>query len=79
MPNIKVDEYVIALDRSTPFTTVLLTVKDNEGNVHGPFEFVPPFAHQLSDELCVASARATKKVTGSEGAETHGQGPGDGT
>ena len=66
MPNLKVDEYVIALDHSTPFATVVVTFKDNDGQVHGPFEFVPPFAHKFSDEMCIASARATKKVSGIE-------------
>jgi hypothetical protein len=61
-----VDEYSISLGPSPEFPTVLLTLKMDDGTVEGPFEFVPPFAHQLSDELCVASARAAKKVTGGE-------------
>jgi hypothetical protein len=62
-----VDEYSIALGPSEAFPTVLLTLKLDDGSVHGPFELVPAYAHILSDELCVASARAAKKVSGGEG------------
>jgi len=62
-----VDEYSIALGPSAEFPTVLFTVKLSDGTIEGPYEFVPAFAHQLSDELCVASARAAKKVTSGEG------------
>jgi hypothetical protein len=58
-------EYSISVKQGD-FPTVWLTFKDDDGKVHGPFEFVPPYAHALSDELCIASARATKKTTGAE-------------
>jgi hypothetical protein len=61
-----VDEYSIALGPSTDFPTVLLTVKLDDGKVEGPYEFVPAYAHTLSDELCVAAARAAKKVSTGE-------------
>jgi hypothetical protein len=61
-----VDEYSIALGPSSEFPTVLLTLKTDDGDLHGPFEFVPGYAHTLSDEMCVAAARAAKKVSGGE-------------
>ena len=66
MPKI-VDEYSISLGDSQEFPTVLLKLKLSDGTEEGPYEFVPGYAHVLSDELCVASARAAKKVTGGEG------------
>ena len=62
-----VDEYSIAVGPNPEFPTVWLTVKLDDGSIHGPFEFVPAFAHKLSDELCIASARTAKKTTGGEG------------
>jgi hypothetical protein len=61
-----VDEYTITLGPSEQFPTVLITFKLDNGIEEGPFEFAPGYAHVLSDELCVASARAAKKVSGGE-------------
>jgi hypothetical protein len=61
-----VDEYSISLGPSEEFPTVLLTVKLDNGLTEGPFEFVPAYAHVLADELCIAAARAAKRVTGGE-------------
>jgi hypothetical protein len=61
-----VDEYSIALGPSTDFPTILLTLKTDDGQIAGPFEFVPAYAHTLSDELCVAAARTARKVSGGE-------------
>lgn len=61
-----VDEYTISVGPREDFPTVLLTLKLDDGSIHGPFEFVPAFAHKLSDEICVASARTAKKTTGGE-------------
>jgi hypothetical protein len=58
-----VDEYSLSLGASKEFPTVLLTLKLDNGRAEGPFEFVPAFAHQLSDELCVSAARSVKQVT----------------
>lgn len=69
-------EYSISVKQGD-FSTVWLTLKDDDGKVHGPFEFVPPYAHKLSDELCIASARATKKTTGAE--VPAAEGPSDGS
>jgi hypothetical protein len=57
-----VDEYSIALGPGE-FPAVLITLKLDNGIVEGPYEFPPAFAHKLSDELCIASARAARKVT----------------
>jgi hypothetical protein len=59
-----VDEYSIALGPSAAFPTLLIELKLSDGSVVGPFEFAPAFAHTLADELCIASARAAKKVSG---------------
>jgi hypothetical protein len=61
-----VDEYTISIGPSEQFPTVLITLKLDNGIEEGPFEFVPAYAHVLSDELCVASARAAKKASGGE-------------
>jgi hypothetical protein len=58
-----VDEYTIAIDDSSGFPVVVLSLKTESGIVEGPYEFVPAYAHKLSDELCIASARATKKTS----------------
>jgi hypothetical protein len=73
-----VDEYSISLGPSEEFPTVLLTFKTDDGDTHGPFELVPPYAHTLSDELCVAAARAAKKMTGGESRRTVTRDPSDG-
>jgi hypothetical protein len=67
-----VDEYSLSLGDSKEFPTVLLTLKMSSGQSEGPFEFVPAFAHQLSDELCVSSARCVKKVTNTRPVPTIG-------
>jgi hypothetical protein len=59
-----VDEYSLSLGPSEAFPTVLLTIKLDNGLIEGPYEFVPAFAHQLADELCISAARAAKRITG---------------
>lgn len=55
-----VDEYEISLtDGEFPVVRVLFKLDNNQKL--GPFEFAPAFAHTLSDELCAASARASKR------------------
>ena len=61
-----VDEYSIAFGPSEEFPTVLLTLKLDDGTLQGPFEFVPAYAHTFSDEMCIAAARAARKVSGGE-------------
>lgn len=61
-----VDEYSIAVGPDAQFPTVWFTMKCADGSVHGPFEFVPAYAHALADELCIAAARTAKKTTGGE-------------
>lgn len=58
-----VDEYSLSLGESKEFPTILLTLKLDNGRSEGPYEFVPAFAHSLSDELCVSAARSVKSVT----------------
>jgi hypothetical protein len=55
-----VDEYEISLTKGE-FPVVRLLFKLDNNQKLGPFEFAPAFAHALSDELCAASARASKK------------------
>ena len=57
-----VDEHSISVKQGD-FPTVWISFKTSDGETHGPFEMVPPYAHQFSDEVCVASARAARKVT----------------
>lgn len=68
-----VDEYTLSLGPSEEFPTVHLSLKLSTGETLGPCEFVPAYAYKLSDELCIASARATKKVTAGEGTHKDGQ------
>jgi len=58
-----VDNYVIA-HSDGDFPNVLVTFQLDDRSEHGPFAFVPPFAHMLADELTIASVRAAPKRSG---------------
>jgi len=55
-----VDNYTIAHSDGN-FPNVLVTFQLDDRSEHGPFAFVPPFAHMLADELTIASIRAAPK------------------
>jgi hypothetical protein len=58
-----VDAYTIA-HSAGEFPNVLVTFQLDDRSVHGPFAFVPPYAHMLADELTIASIRAAPKRSG---------------
>lgn len=70
LPAKVVDEYSISVGPSGQFPTLWLTVKCDDGSVHGPYEFPAAYAHRLADELCIASARIAGKKTGGESEST---------
>lgn len=61
-----VDNYKIA-HSDGDFPSVLITFQLDDRTVHGPFSFVPPFAHMLADELTIASIRAAPKRSSTRG------------
>ena len=57
-----VDEYRIGIEEKSGFSFVVLSVLCADGSTES-YEFAPSYAHALSDELCVASAKAAKRDT----------------
>lgn len=56
-----VDQYDVTIVERDGFKFVHVRLLLDDGRATAPFEFVPAFAHALSDELCKASAHAAQK------------------
>jgi hypothetical protein len=56
-----VDQYDVTVVERDGFKFVQVRLLLDDGRATAPFEFVPAFAHALSDELCKASAHAAAK------------------